>query len=133
MCICLTLDELNNFDLLAGEIENANLSPSCCKKVWMQGGDYSGHIKCKVLVIFKVLYGLKSSGEAFCAFLAERLDDIGFKSSIVDQDVWMRPARKASCEDYYKYILCYINDIICISAEPSCAMDEKKGYFEVQE
>ena len=80
-----------------------------------------------MLVIRKALYGLKSSGAAFRAFLAEKLDDIGFKSSIADPDVWMRPASKSSGEEYYEYILCYVDDILCISNEPLRAMNEIKS------
>ena len=38
------------------------------------------------------MYGLNSSGAALRAFLAENLDDIGFKISIADPDVQMRLA-----------------------------------------
>ena len=38
----------------------------------------------KVLIIMMALYGLKSSGAAFRAFLAEQLGKMGFKSSISD-------------------------------------------------
>ena len=38
------------------------------------------------------LYGLESSGAAFRAFLVERLDDMGFKSSVADTDVWYSEA-----------------------------------------
>ena len=66
-----------------------------------------------------LLYGLKSSGAAFRAYLAEKLDAIGFKSSIADPDVWMRAAMKPTGgERYYEYILCYVDDILCISHDP---------------
>jgi hypothetical protein len=122
--ICLTLAALNDLDILAGDIENAYLSAPCREKVWLRGGDEFGHLKGKVLVVRKALYGLKSSGAAFRAFLAEKLDSIGFKSSIADPDVWMRPATKPTGEEYYEYMLCYVDDILCISYEPNRAMDE---------
>ena len=40
--------------------------------------------KGKVFIVVRDLYGLKSSGAAFRAFLAEQLDNIVFKSSIAD-------------------------------------------------
>ena len=51
-------------------------------------------------------------------FLAETLDDLRFKSSIADPDVWMRPAVKSDGEEYYKYILCYVDDVLGISVDP---------------
>ena len=55
---------------------------------------------------------------AFIEHLAERLDNIGFKSSTADPDVWMQPATKPDGKNYYKYILCYVDDILGISHDP---------------
>ena len=54
-------------------------------------------------------------GAAFRAFLAETLDDIGFKSSETDPHVWLKPAVKPDGEEYYEYILVCFDDILCIS------------------
>ena len=43
------------------------------------------------MIITRALYGQKCSGAAFQSFLAETLNDIGFKTSLADPDVWMRP------------------------------------------
>ena len=51
--------------------------------------------KGKVFIVVRALYGPKSSGTEFMEFLAERLDDMGFKSSIADPDIWMREATKS--------------------------------------
>ena len=80
----------------------------------MTAGPEFGHMQGKMLVIKKALYGLKSSGAAFRASLAERLDDIGFKSSIADPDVWMRPAVKVIVVKnitsifYVMSMMCYV-------------------------
>ena len=63
-----------------------------------------------MLVVKKALFGLKSSGAAFRAHLAETLDNIGFRSSMADPDAWMRPATKLSGGNYYEYILCFSHD-----------------------
>ena len=93
----------------------------------MNAGPEFGHIQGKILIVKKALCGLKSSGAAFRAFLAERLDGIGFKSSIADPDVWMRPATKVSGEEYYEYILCYVDDVLCVSHEPTRPMNELRS------
>ena len=46
------------------------------------------------------MYGLKSSGAASRALSAEQLDEMGFKTSIADPDVWIRPVTKADGEQY---------------------------------
>ena len=67
----------------------------------MCAGPEFGNREGKVLIITQSMYGLKSSGAAFRGFLAEKLDDIGFKISIADPYVWMRPATKPTGEKYY--------------------------------
>ena len=100
------------------------------RKVWLCARPEFGHLQGKVLVVKKALYGLKSSGLAFCAHLTETLDNIGFKISMANPVVWMRPATKLSGEWYYKYILCYMDDILCISHEASRPMEEIKRALE---
>ena len=45
-------------------------------------------------MISKALYGINSSDAAFRAFIAERLDEIGFKYSMADLNVWLHVATK---------------------------------------
>ena len=122
--ICLTLAALNDLELLSGDIENAYLSAPCREKVWLRAGPEFGELEGRILIVQKALYGLKSSGAAFRSFLAEALDDIGFKSSIADPDVWMRAATKPDGEAYYEYILCYVDDILCISHDAERPMKQ---------
>ena len=61
----------------------------------------------------KALYGLKSSGAAFRAHLAETLYDIGLLLNKADPDVWYRPAVNPNGIEYCEYILYYVDDILC--------------------
>ena len=70
------------------------------------------------------LYHLKSSGSVFRELLAKRLDEMGFKSSISDPDVRIKPATKSDGEQYYEFILVYIDDILTISQEAVSAIRE---------
>ena len=56
----------------------------------------------KVFIVVRALYGLKSSDAEFRAFLAKRLDNMGFKSIIADPDVWMRESTKSESEEYHE-------------------------------
>jgi len=84
------------YSLAADILENAYLTAPCREEeVWLRGGAEFGHRQGKVLVVRKALYGLKSSsGAAFCVFLAEKLEVIGFRSSIADPDVCMHPVHQ---------------------------------------
>ena len=105
-------------DVQSGNIENAYLTAPCREKVWTRGGPEFGDLEGQVVIVVKALYGLKSSGAAFRAHLAEKLDDMGFKSTIADPDVWRRPAVKPDGEAYFEYILVYVDNILCISHSP---------------
>ena len=127
--ICLLLAALNDLDVLSGDIENAYLTAPCREKCWTIGGKEFGSDQGKPFIIMKALYGLKSSGAAFRALLAETLDDMGFRSSHADPDVWLRPAAKPDGEKYYEYVLVYVDDILTISFDPKEPMKGiQKGF-----
>ena len=71
--------------------------------------------KVKAFILVRALYGFKSSGGAFIEFLAERLYDMGFKSSVADPGVWCREAKKNDCEEYDECILVYMDYLLAIS------------------
>ena len=126
--IMLMVAALNDLvDLQAADIENLFLTAPCREKVWTKAGPEFEENQNKIFIITKVLYGLKSSGAAFRAFLAERLDEMGFKSSIADPDVWLRKSGKPDGERYYKYVLVYVDDLLAIS------MDARSVILEVVE
>ena len=128
--ICLLAAALNDLDVQSGDIENAYLTAPNREKKWTRAGPEFGAEEGKVLIITKALYGLKSAGAAFRAFLAERLDEMGFKSSIADPDVWLRPAVKNDGEEYYEYVLVYVDDILAISTKATDVMAEIAEKFK---
>ena len=86
-----------------------------------------------IMVICKALYGLKSSGAAFHAHLVETLYDIGFVPTWADPDVWRRPAVKEDGFEYYKYILCYVDDILPISHKAKDALKVVQAIFKLKD
>lgn len=124
VCICFMIAALNNLDLLAADVENAYLNAPCREKHWIKAGPEFGSNEGRTYIVVRALYGLRSSGAAFRAYMAEILDGIGFKSSIADPDVWLRMSIKSDGEKYYEYILIYVDDILCISADPNGTMIE---------
>ncbi len=108
---------LNDLDIEGADIENAYLTAPCREKVRVRGKLKFGDMAGKILIVEKALYSLKSSGAAFRAFLAEAIDQMGSKSSMACPDVWMRPAIKPDGEPYYEYIICYVDDVLAVSAQ----------------
>ena len=128
--ICLMLAALNGLEVMAADVENAYLTAPCREKCWTRGGIEFGNDKGQVFIIDRALYGLKSSGAAFRAFLAERLDDMGFKSSGADPDVWLRQTVKIDGERCYEYILVYVDDLLCISVDATSTLNEVQHKFK---
>ena len=102
---------LNDLDVQGSDIQNAFLSADNLEKHWMRAGPEFGAEQGKVFIVVRALYGLKSASAAFRAFMAKKLDEIGFQSSPADPDVWLRPAVKFNGDEYYEYVLMYVDDI----------------------
>jgi hypothetical protein len=126
---------LNDFDILAADISNAYLNAPCRERVCFTAGREFGLSNMgKVVVIIRALYGLKSSGAAFHAHLAESLSSIGFKPcNKADPDVWMRAETKANGDEYYSYLLVYVDDILVISENPMKYMEAIKGMYRLKD
>ena len=100
------------------------------EKIWTRAGPEFGYEARTIIIVRMVLCGLKSSGALFRAHLDEALNDIGFLSTNSDPDIWYRPAVKPNDFEYYEYILCYVDDILCISHDPGLALGQIQAVFK---
>jgi hypothetical protein len=125
---------LNNLDILSTDIENAYLNASCREKVHVKvgpelfGQEHAG----KYAVIFRALYGLKSAGASWRSHLAEEIRLMGFKTTIADNDVYRKQQVNNEGKRYYEYIIVYVDDIICISHNPSIYVDHMKDLYRLR-
>ena len=71
----------------------------------------------KPVLIVRALYGLKSCGQAWRTHFAQTLGSLGFKSSFADPDVWYCPGVKPNNEEFYTYLLVYVDDILYVDTE----------------
>ena len=89
--------------------------------------------KIKVFIVVITLYVLNSASVAFRSFMANKLDEIGFKSRPADTNVWYRPEIKPDSEEYYEYELMYVDDILEISIDLTKilkSMEDKKVKYK---
>ena len=131
--IALTIAALNGLNVLACDIQNAYLTAKCREKIWTRAGPEFGSDAGKIMLVVRALYGLKSSGAAFRALLAEALYDLNYKPSPADPDVWLRPAVKPDGFEYYEYVLCYVDDVLCISHDPMRTMKGVQSSFKLKD
>ena len=128
----LTVAALNDLDILVCDIQNANLTAKCREKVYTVAGPEFGTEEGSVMIIKMALYGLKSSGAAFRSKLASVIWDMGYRPTLADPDVWLRPALKTDGTTYYEMVLCYVDDVLSISQNPSDAIDGIKRVFKLK-
>ena len=80
----------------ASDIMNAYVTAPIPENIWTlldpEFGDNSGN----KAIIVRALYGLKSSGAAFCNNLAECMHHILYKSCIADPYLWLKPGVRPS-------------------------------------
>ena len=118
---------LKGLDVQGVDVQNAFLLAPNLEKIWLRAGNEFGSEQGKVFIVVRALYGLKSAAAAFRAFMASKLEELGFKSSVANPDVWMRAATKENGEDYYEYILMYVDDILAISRDAKTILISMEG------
>ena len=92
--IALTISALNDLDIMSADIQNAYLTTKYREKIFTIIGPKFGSNQGKIFIIVRTLYGLKSSGAAFRALLAETLHDLGCVTSYDGLDVRARSGIK---------------------------------------
>jgi hypothetical protein len=75
---------LNDLEILGADVQNALLTALNKETVWIRAGPEFGPEEGTIFLVTRALYGLKFASASFRAFMAEKLDDMGFKSSYAD-------------------------------------------------
>ncbi len=55
------------------------------------------------------------AGRNFWHHLHDCMGQLGFTSSRADPDVWLWLSKQSTGEEYYKYVLLYVDDVLVIS------------------
>ncbi len=56
-----------------------------------------------------------------------------YTSCKADPDLWLKAVtRPENNMGYYTYILCYVDDILCIQHDPMSVMNEINGYLPLK-
>jgi hypothetical protein len=124
VCILLLVAALNDLNVLGADIQKAFLMAPSKEKCWMIAGPEFGAEEGKTFLVVKALYGLKSASFSFRLFMAGKLSGMGFQSSLADPDVWLQAATKGDGEQYYEYVLMYVDDKLAISCDARSILGE---------
>ena len=128
--IAFLIAALNDIDLMAADVGNAYLNAPTKEKVYIITGPEFGPEEGRVAVIVRALYGLKSSGAQWRSHFAATLRDLGFQSCLADPDVWFRPATKDNDDEYYEYILVYVDDLLVCSHKAAQILTELEERYK---
>jgi hypothetical protein len=123
------LAELNGLETWSTDIGNAYLEAETKERVYIAAGPEFGDLEGHTLVIFKALYGLRSSGLRWHERFADCLRDMGFEPFKAEPDIWMRPNG-----DVYEYIGVYVDDLAIVAKNPQDIVDilENKCHFKLK-
>jgi hypothetical protein len=131
--IALLMAALNDLHVTVGDVLNAYITALITEKVWTVLGLEFGIDASKSAIIVRALYGLKSSGAVFHAHLASFMCQMGYTSCKADPDLWYKAeTRSADSFRYYAYILCYVDDILCVHHDPMSVLNLINGYMPLK-
>ena len=120
--MCIFLAELNGMEAYATDIGNAYLEATTQEKVCINAGSEFGALRGHLLIIYKALYGLRSSGKEFGDLLAHCLKELGFKQSRAESEIFMRENN-----GMYEYVATYVDDLCLVMKEPEAFLRVLQG------
>ena len=88
----------------------------------------------KRAVVVRALYGLKSASAALRHhFAATTTNDLGYKSTVADPEVYFKPKVKPDDFKYYACLIVYVDDVLSIDLKPEDAIDKISNIFRIKE
>ena len=117
--IALTYAALRVLDVMVAYVQSAYLkAPSSEKHYVVCGAEFGLENIGKVNLIKRALYGGKVAGRDFWHHLKSCMDMLGFESCIADPYIWRQDATKTDGQEYYEYVLLYVDDCLVVSHKP---------------
>jgi hypothetical protein len=134
ICIALTHAALLG-PVLGADIRNAYLQ--ALSSEWhfiIYGPEFGIENEGCVALIRRALYGGKIAGRDFWHHLRDCMGHLGFTSSRADPDVWFRSSKRTTGEEYYEYVLLYVDDVLVISERADKVLRKEIGqHFVLRE
>ena len=117
--IALIIAILNDLEIMACNIGNAQLKSEFREKIWFVAGPECGENAGKKCKLVRVLCGLNSSGSACRALLSHfNHKYLMFTPTGIYPDVCIIKNYKSDNKLYWEYLLVYVNDVLVIIHAP---------------
>ena len=123
------LSQLNNLEIWGADVGNAYLEAYTDEKLCIMAGPEFKELQGHLLIMVKALYGTRSGGARWHDRLFDILQELKFKPSKADPDVWMRPEQGGTC---YEYIAVYVHDLAIAAKDPQAFCNELKKKYNLK-
>ena len=123
------LSQLNNLEIWGADVGNAYLEAYTDEKLCIMAGPEFKELQGHLLIMVKALYGTRSGGARWHDRLFDILQELKFKPSKADPDVWMRPEPGGTC---YEYIAVYVDDLVIAAKDPQAFCNELKKTYNLK-
>ena len=123
------LSQLNNLEIWGADVGNAYLEAYTDEKLCIMAGPEFKELQAHLLIMVKALYGTRSGGARWHDRLFDILQELKFKPSKADPDVWMRPEPGGTC---YEYIAVYVDDLAIAAKDPQAFCNELKKKYNLK-
>ena len=117
------LSQLNDFEIWGADVGNAYLEAYTDQKLCIIAGPEFKELQGHLLIMIKALHGTRSGGARWHDRLFDILQELKFKPSKADPDVWMRPEPGGTC---YEYIAVYVDGLAIAAKDPQAFCNELK-------
>ena len=117
------LSQLNDLEIWGADVGIAYLEVYTDEKLCTIAGPEFKELQGHPLIMIKALHGTHSGGARWHDRLFDILQDLNFKPSKADPDVWMRPEPGGTC---YEYIAVYVDDLAIAAKDPQAFCNELK-------
>ena len=123
------LSQLNNLEIWGADVGNAYLEAYTDEKLCIMAGPEFKELQGHLLIMVKALYGTRSGGARWHDRLFDILQEMKFKPSKADPDVWMRPDPGGTC---YEYIAVYVDDLAIAAKDSQAFCNELKKKYNLK-
>ena len=123
------LSQLNDFKIWGADVGNAYLEAYTDPNLCITGGPEFKELQVYLLIMIKPLHGTRSGGARWHDRLSDILQELKFKPSKADPDVWMRPEPGGTC---YEYIAVYVDDLAIAAKDPQAFCNELKERYNLK-
>ena len=123
------LSQLNALEIWGADVGNAYLEAYTDEKLCIIAGPEFKELQGHPLIMIKALHGTHSGGARWHDRLFDILQELKFKPSKADPDVWMRPEPGGTC---YGYIAVYVDDLAIAAKDPQAFCNELKKKYNLK-